>query len=142
MGFDACSGGKDRTATVNTETENTKSGHDDGGQIETIESISLNAWGGTADDKNPDYKLVLIHAANTGYVAKSKAGFGSYLIYLFAKRIMNNIEESKGKELIEIMDEIANVLHDMGKQLPTPLYNNNTRTLQFEIEPTIASELE
>ena len=76
-----------------------------------------------------------MHAANSGFVAKSRPGIGSYLIYLFVKRVMQNIEENQGKALCQIMDEIQNALHDNGKQLPTPLYNNNTRTLRLKVNP-------
>eukprot|EP01083_Nonionella_stella_P307823 1083377_1 len=41
----------------------------------------------TTSTKNPDYKLVEIHAANAGFQAKAHMQFGSYLIYLFTKKM-------------------------------------------------------
>ena len=88
----------------------------------------------TAETKNPDYNLVVIHAANSGYMAKMREDkIGSYLSYLFMQRVQRNIVEHQGKGLAEIMEDIQNVLHDNGRQQTVNVFNNNTRNMMIEM---------
>merc|ERR1712087_311258 len=122
--FDACSGGGDRFITDDSSDEEKGKGDNDGYiSMNVGGDVDVNVWDDADAINNPDYKLVLIHAANTGFVAKAHVKYGSYLVYLFVERMMENINGSKGKVLAEIMDDIEEALHSKGKQLPTPLYN-------------------
>ena len=42
------------------------------------------------------------------------------------------LANNKKTFLYEIFDEIAENLHDLGKQLPTFIYNNGTRYIRFK----------
>ena len=87
----------------------------------------------TTSTKNPDYNLILIHAANSGFVAKMQDGdVGSYLTYFFTKRVQRNIAQHEGKGLAVIMEDIQNVLHENGKQQIRKEFNNNMN-LRIEI---------
>eukprot|EP01083_Nonionella_stella_P080975 222778_1 len=88
-----------------------------------------NEW--TTSTKNPDYKLVEIHAANAGFQAKAHAEKGSYLIYLFTQKMKSNIEENENKTLLALLDEIQNELHDAGKSQTKNVFNNTTAKLKF-----------
>ena len=87
----------------------------------------------TTTTQNPDYNTVQIHAANDGYAANMRAEVGSYLIFLFTRRIKMNIGKQKGDGLADIMESVQNDLHDHGKQQTVNVFNNNTRNLRFEI---------
>eukprot|EP01083_Nonionella_stella_P066452 175010_1 len=92
-----------------------------------------NEW--TMSTKNPDYKLIEIHAANTGFQAKCHREFGSYLIYLFTQKMLKNIEGDQNKTLAAMFDEIQNELHDAGKSQTKNIFNNTTAKLKFMINP-------
>eukprot|EP01084_Bolivina_argentea_P065278 118988_1 len=81
--------------------------------------------------KNPDENLVKINASNAGFQSKMNDEVGSYLISKFVDKTLNGIEDNEQKFLCETMDEIQKELADMRKQLPTALYNNNTRNILF-----------
>eukprot|EP01083_Nonionella_stella_P069000 183620_1 len=85
----------------------------------------------TISTKNPDYKLVEIHAANPGFQAKAHMQFGSYLIYLFAKKMKSNIARNENKTLATLFDEIQNELHDAGKSQTKNVFDNTTANLIF-----------
>eukprot|EP01084_Bolivina_argentea_P022351 41530_1 len=95
-----------------------------------IEQYEQEIW--KRDQKNPDWRLSLIHAANEGFQAKMNSVDGSYLIYQFVKRMIANIE-NKTDELYfgEIIDKIQQYLHDEGKQQIKSVFNNHTRYLKF-----------
>ena len=99
----------------------------------TFEDIQEeNEW--TKSKKNPDYNLVLIHAANSGYVAKmQESEVGSYLTYFFAKKVKDNIVDHGRKGLAEILKDIQNLLHDKGKQQIRKEFYNDTSNLRIEI---------
>merc|ERR1719242_953733 len=77
-------------------------------------------WKGPWPDKehNPDHNLVVIHAANRGFQAFSKKGFGSYLIYFLMKSLTNSLNQKcrlrccGPRYLGEIVNEIQSVLED------------------------------
>merc|ERR1712154_113444 len=87
----------------------------------------------TTDTKNPDYNLVVVHAANQGYQAKINASTGSYLIHEWTQRMTRNIENEEGKTLATIFEEIQDTLHDKGKQQTVNIFNNRTGRLQFKV---------
>eukprot|EP01083_Nonionella_stella_P108323 314939_1 len=91
------------------------------------------AW--TTANKNPDYLLAKIHAANIGYQAKCNTELGSYLIYHFVQRMKLNIEKKENKTLADICDDVQRLLHDLGKSHPETVYNE-CRNLKFRINPS------
>eukprot|EP01084_Bolivina_argentea_P050137 92187_1 len=93
---------------------------------------------------NPDYKLVQINAANTGFMAKCDLRFGSFLIYEFVKRMKENIEKENKQDLSAIFEAIQNELHDKGKQQTTNTFNNGTGHLYFakNNQPQISQVIE
>ena len=98
-----------------------------------------NEW--TKSKKNPDYNLVLIHAANSGFVAKmQESEVGSYLTYFFAKKVKDNIVDHGRKGLAEILTDIQNLLHDHGKQQIRKEYYNNTMNLKIEVNNTMMKD--
>ena len=91
----------------------------------------LELW--VAGERNPDHKLIVLHAANKGFQAKLNSKDGSYLIHLFTQKVMQN-QSRKGaskKYLCEMVDEIQTELADRGKQQIVPLYNDRTRYVTF-----------
>ncbi len=109
-------------------------GHPDNGMtkgvmVETMER----GRGWTTSTKNEDYNLVVIHAANSGYVAKMASDKGSYLIQLFVDVMRQNIEKKKRMKLDAVFEYIQNTLHDEGKQQIVHVFNNDTRNLQLKV---------
>eukprot|EP01083_Nonionella_stella_P259300 885515_1 len=114
--FDSCSGANRRQNTIFDE-EQMKGGMDEKYNLEDkckgIEYESNeNEW--ASSDKNPDYNILKIDAANTGFQAFSDNMNGSYLIALFVSKIKQYLET---KSLMNIFEEIQDELHDTGKQL-------------------------
>ena len=90
--------------------------------------MRLNAW--TSSTENPDYNMVAVYAANSGFVALMNYK-GSYLVYSLVKAIKKNIQMKLGKTLAEVCEEVQNVLQDLGRQQTVNIFNNHTRTLIF-----------
>eukprot|EP01083_Nonionella_stella_P260446 888035_1 len=83
--------------------------------------------------KNPDNKLVTVNACNQGFQSKINKVIGSYMIYEFVEKMLNDLQNNNGKNkqfLYEILDKIQSKLGET-KQLPTFMYNNNTRYIKF-----------
>ena len=94
---------------------------------------------------NPDYRLCMIHAANPGFQAKMNSETGSYLITQMVEGMIKNLENKPNggstgnkqkkyqyKFFGEIIDEIQEYLHEMGKQQIIVSFNNGTRNLRFD----------
>ena len=136
--FDSCDGSDEQITTMDTNAEQSKA-------IEMVLTEELNAESskGTALDdvqsagawtsttKNPDYDLVEVYAANSGFVAKMDYN-GSYLVYYLTMAIKNNVEKKLGRTLAEILEIVQNHLHDLGRQQTVNILNNNTRTMVFK----------
>eukprot|EP01083_Nonionella_stella_P064938 169739_1 len=123
--FDSCEGSGERITDeykIEIETDQVK-----GFRLSDVQGGD--EW--TTHTKNPDYKLVEIHAANAGFQAKAHMQFGSYLIYLFTKKMKSNIERNENKTLATLFDEIQNELHDAGKSQTKNVFNNTTAKLRF-----------
>eukprot|EP01084_Bolivina_argentea_P052475 96406_1 len=139
--FDCCSG------LARKQSISGSSISDKGKQFE-IDSIAVEKghdkiW--SKNDKNPDYKLSVVHAANEGFIAKMNKIDGSYLIYQFVTKMIRNIQCAKTnpeKELYfgEIIEEIQQYLHDAGKQQIIGTFNQYTRYIKFEINKNICVE--
>eukprot|EP01083_Nonionella_stella_P069754 186152_1 len=106
--------------------------HDDEDKGISLNNIATgNAW--TMSTKNPDFKLVEIHAANSGFQAKCNRRLGSYLIYSFTMKMKQNIEGKQRKTLGAVFEEIQNELHDAGKSLTKNVFNNSTGRVEFMV---------
>ena len=98
--FDACGGNASRRQSKIRQAVPSGSGAEEKEQKEVQKDVVLmdvedgDAW--TTTTHNPDYNTVEIHAANDGYAAKMKAEYGSFLIFLFTRRIKENIGQQKG----------------------------------------------
>eukprot|EP01083_Nonionella_stella_P071698 192737_1 len=86
----------------------------------------------SADQHNPDFKLVTIHAANLGFKAKMDCTFGSYLTKTFVDKMHGNFNQKTKLFFGEIMDNLQNELHKAGKQQTVNTFNNHTRYLRFQ----------
>ena len=85
------------------------------------------------NEENPDFRLVLINAANEGFQSKMRTDTGSYVISEFCKRVEINVDENHNKKfLYEILDDIQEDLHSKGKQLMVKQFNNETERIKFQ----------
>ena len=82
-------------------------------------------WAGNED--NPDYKLVVINAANQGFQSKINTVTGSYVITQLSQKVIENND----RFLNEILDDIQEELHGNGKQLMVKTFNNKTEFIKF-----------
>eukprot|EP01084_Bolivina_argentea_P272672 464326_1 len=98
--------------------------------LENDINLETNIW--ARNQKNPDFKLIIIHAANEGFQAKMNSVDGSYLIYCFVKQMMRNADCETNEYLGEIFDSIQETLHDLGKQQIKIVFNNHTRYLKLQ----------
>merc|ERR1712173_409340 len=92
--------------------------------LEDVQTPRSRAW--TTNNKNPDYNLVRVDAANDGFVAKMSSNFGSYVVYAISKAIRHNVEKQGGKGFAEVLEDVQNALHDKGKQQTVNVLNNHT----------------
>ena len=77
--FDACGGNLQQEVSDDDEDDKVDEREESSKQITLKQDIqSEKQW--TQHTKNPDYKLVAIHAANKGFMAKTNMNDGSYLI--------------------------------------------------------------
>eukprot|EP01084_Bolivina_argentea_P252490 423814_1 len=141
--FDCCDGEQERSHYIAKHNPNDSESDDDdqsnipkdNGKNFAVNDIKINQYDDELwkkDQKNPDYRVSLIHAANEGFQAKMNSIDGSYLIYEFVKRMIANVKEEKNLFLGEIFDSIQQDLHDQGKQQITAVWNNNSRYLRFK----------
>ena len=136
--FDCCDGWDERRDSIKGNHEIAKdielimtdqSQRTKGTDLSDVQNMSVNAW--TSTTKNPDYNMVTVYAANSGFVAKMNYN-GSYLVYSLTDAIMENVERKQEKTLGELLEDVQNRLHDAGSQLPVNILNNHTRTLIFK----------
>merc|ERR1711920_771091 len=98
-----------------------------------IDTDSIIPW--AANEKNPDYNLVVINAANKDFVSKMSIETGSYMITEFVSKMVENHRNGgiwRNKDFLgEIMTKIQTKLHRKGIQLPEAKYNNGTDKIVF-----------
>eukprot|EP01084_Bolivina_argentea_P121471 215262_1 len=91
--------------------------------------------------KNPDHLLVEIHAANSGFQAKMSSDVGSYMLYEFVVKTLQDLNENSKKYkkimktkrcIYEVFDDIQRELANRGKQQIISIYNNQTRYITFQ----------
>eukprot|EP01084_Bolivina_argentea_P041049 75746_1 len=134
--FDCCDGDQERSY----ENANPDYGKNFGVGDIPIEQDDDEIW--KRDQVNPDYKLILISAANEGFQAKMNSIDGSYLIYELMKASILNIEAKTDLFFGEIVDKVQEDLHSSGKQQITKTYNNHTRYLKFVSNQKMNEQLE
>ena len=140
--FDSCEGNAQRInrmmssispkslGSVEEEEEMGADEEDEKGKFIGLEDVERGTeW--PINAPNPDYKLVVIHSANTGFQAKIDTRFGSFLIFEFCQRMRMHLENGTNEGLGLLFDGIQNTLHDKGKQQTINVFNNNTRYLQL-----------
>eukprot|EP01084_Bolivina_argentea_P077812 141184_1 len=88
----------------------------------------------TTTTKNPDYRLIEVHASNPGFQAKIDSRHGSFLMNEFSQRMIENIKNEKQETLSDIFSAIQTSLHDRGKQQTRNVFNNQTRYLQLRVK--------
>ena len=77
---------------------------------------------------------MVINAANDGFQSKMNTATGSYVITRFVKGVRKNVFEGNNKRFLhEILDDIQENLHDLGKQLMVKTYNNKTEWIKFVV---------
>ncbi len=84
------------------------------------------------NEDNPDYKLVIINAANDGFQSKLNSIYGSYVITQFTRKLEENIKEKNNQKFLnEILEDVQEDLHQKGKQLMVKTFNNKTEYIKF-----------
>eukprot|EP01084_Bolivina_argentea_P116320 206699_1 len=83
-------------------------------------------------EKGPDYRLATVQAANPGFQSRLRTDIGSYAIYEFYKKTMQNLMDKERRFIHEIFDDIQTELHNRGKQHPISTWNDNTRYIRFK----------
>ena len=83
-------------------------------------------------EDNPDYKLVIINAANEGFQSKMSMRKGSFFITQFTQRLADNICNKRNERFLnQILNDVQECLHNEGKQLMTKAFNNGTENIKF-----------
>ena len=137
--YDCCDGSDDRRATIDLGDDRSKDimmemmENRKGTDLDDVQNLTGNVW--TSKTKNPDYNLVIVKAANSGFAAKFNNECGSYVVYFLTMAIRRNVEKRQGRTLAEILEHVQNKLHDHGKQQTVNQTNNHTRTLVFKKNP-------
>ncbi len=90
---------------------------------------SSNMW--MKGERNPDYRLGLVKASNPGFISKLRVDLGSYVIYSFYEKIMEALRKNKRTFLFKTFDNITDELHQLGKQHPTCIWNEDTKYIRF-----------
>ena len=132
--FDACAGGREKRDTFRLNPVD-EAGKADTHQVVAMgDSDDLSVEGAvvTMSKADLDRNAALIHAANEGYQAKMRGDIGSYLLYSFMERVRRNVVNHEQMGLEELMGEIQEGLHKMGRQQTVNVFNTNTRNLKLE----------
>eukprot|EP01084_Bolivina_argentea_P082653 149644_1 len=100
--------------------------------LSDIEKQNSTIW--QHNTRNPDFRLVEIHAANPGFQSKLNTNIGSYMIYEFYSKVMSQLKDNNIESgfIGDIFDEIQNKLENKGKQQLKNIYNNNTRLIKLK----------
>eukprot|EP01084_Bolivina_argentea_P142655 250599_1 len=129
--FDCCSGDHQEEKRIDNKDDVDK---DIAKQIKLEdvagEGVSGQPW--MKGEHNPDYRLAVIEAANPGFQSKLNTKIGSYVIYLFYKKMLENLTNNERKYIHKIFDSIQDELHKRGKQHPTYIWNDDTRYIRFK----------
>jgi len=133
--YDCCAG-NDQQLTYRKDLDESSPDADSPKSVDSEKTYTVNdvqrpheIW--IKGEKNPDHKLIEIHAANEGFQAKINSDIGSYLISSFVKKMRRN-QGTNAKYICEVMDEIQKDLAMRGKQQIVPTYNDQTRYVVFE----------
>eukprot|EP01084_Bolivina_argentea_P104106 186439_1 len=141
--FDCCSGsdeqGLNDSDSDSEDDDNGKAGNiiKDTAKGFQVEDLDRNDYIWEHGTKNPDHKLAIVHAANYGFQSKLNSDIGSYMLYEFSSKtlddILNKDNRSKDKKYIyEVFDEIQQELAERGKQQIVTSYSDKTRFIKFK----------
>eukprot|EP01084_Bolivina_argentea_P246495 412518_1 len=84
------------------------------------------------NSKNPDFRLVQINAANPGFQSRLNIQVGSYMLYSFMQKQLDNLNKNNEKYIHELFDEIQTELEQDGKQHIVAIYNDHTRYIRLK----------
>eukprot|EP01084_Bolivina_argentea_P314768 545226_1 len=95
---------------------------------------------------HPDYRLVEINAADAGFQSRLNTVYGSYMIYEFVKKTIQDLTVSAHSEnqkyIYQIFDEIELDLQNKGKQHIKTNYNDKTRYIKLKRNVNVMKGLE
>ena len=97
-------------------------------EVSKTTSVDLGDSSWYKGEKNPDFRLVQINAANEGFQAKMSPTTGSYMLTKIIARIRQNLSNNKLR-LGPLLDEVQEELQE--KQLMEMQFNNNTNNIKF-----------
>ena len=119
-------------AKSNDKGKNIEPSLDSGKHTELHHVTRANTLVWAKDEDNPDYRLVVINAANEGFQSKMSLSKGSYVITQLTQRLGDNIGNDNNKRFLnEILGDIQEDLHHSGKQLMVKTFNNKTEYIKF-----------
>ena len=127
--FDACAGGREKRDSFCLNPLEEAKVHQ---VVPMGDSDDLSVEAMATPKIDLDRNAALIHAANEGYQAKMRGDIGPYLLYSFMERVRRNVVKHEQKGLQELMGEIQEGLHKMGRQQTVNVFNTNTRNLKLE----------
>ena len=137
--FDCCDGNFDRDQCNREMMDQAKGSGDTLSVLHTVTAVNArwrndsNPW--AKDERNPDYKLAVVHAANESFSSVARKDVGSYLIFFMVSKLARNVGTwamCRGRRFLsEVVDEIQAVLEEKGKQLVVPVYLNGTERIVF-----------
>ena len=129
--FDCCDGGDRRKSVVrDSNADKGKNFTIDNIEMKNENNVDIHAW--ERGDHNPDYKLVEINAANTGFQSFLSYNKGSYMIHGFVDKMIKDLDNNKQRFIYEIFDEVQKELQELGKQQIKPVYYNGTRFIKLK----------
>eukprot|EP01083_Nonionella_stella_P310850 1106205_1 len=96
--FDSCEGAAQREMAEEQENKT------EIGKYIGLKHIKM-ATDWTTTSKNPDYKLVQVHAANTGFQAKMDIRFGSYLLSEFCEAMKKTWRRERMKHWVIYLEK-------------------------------------
>ena len=141
--FDCCSGDQDRDSTWRGVTDSEESSSEeesiqekgknviqiDQGKEYNVDDVEISDVLWAYGEKNPDFRLAVINAANEGFQAKMSCESGSYTITKITEKISDNVSNRNELSFGDILDEAQDELGD--KQLMTMTLNNKTQYIAF-----------
>ena len=137
--FDCCAGSNERDAEFREDEKEEDKGKSAGyGETDTAKNTEVDdivrdgslQW--AIGEVNPDYKLVVVNAANDGFQSKMRCDTGSYVVTQITERLYESISNKDGRFLHQILDDVQEDLHTRGKQLMVKTFNNKTEYIIFE----------
>ena len=138
--FDTCGGSRERREDIETTDLGMQDSHLAVASESTI-GDDVGKSGGSGDgeitvgiSQDLDRNTAVIHAANKGYQAKMRGDVGSYLLYSFISAIRQDIADHTQKGLAELMEDVQNGLHRIGRQQTVNVFDGKMRKLRLKLK--------